>query len=269
MHYTLRSMQKLLRALMALGCLGCLALLVFAVSWRSPTMAGLTATSALALAPLGLQRRWLWGLRVPLALVTLGLIPTLLGQTIDELNATSGAIQARYLSGGAAAVPLFDKLAVYQLGLWMVALGAPLVPEVALEHGLMMLPGPDTRTFESDFPMRSAYISAWMTQFEQSLRAGGPAEASRRFTWTYSDPSEARVALALNPFDLTLTAADGGRRIEAAGEVKISYPAPYDLPLLPWDGRIFVVRERLFGLLEDAGWYHPYTAVWRWQTGAQ
>jgi len=249
------------RALALFAAATCGALAVFAISWRSPTLLGFALAGAVIFGARGRRR-----LRAVAAALVLAAIPALLGRTIDELNATSQAIHGRYLAGGPAAVPVAEKLAVYQLGLWMVAMGAPLFPEVALEHALMMWPGPERRTFESDFATRSASIREPLAAWRAGLDAGGLTTLHRRVSWSYATADSARVALALNSCDLRAraTRAGEGWAVEASAEVEISYPRSFALPLFTWAGRTFVVEEGLYRMLEDAGWYHPYVAVWRW-----
>ena len=45
-----------------------------------------------------------------------------------------------------------------------------------MEHALMMWPGPDRRTFESDFATRSALIRAPLAALRAGLDVGGPTQ---------------------------------------------------------------------------------------------
>jgi hypothetical protein len=101
-------------------------------------------------------------------------------------------------------------------------------------------------------------------------RTGGPVELSRRrVLWTKRDlgRNSLRVALALNsPLYLKAVAYPRGTgwRLEFQGRAAVRYPSRSRVPLGRLFGQPLVIEEGLFAALQDAGWLHPYEAVWSW-----
>ncbi|MEY3210630.1 MAG: hypothetical protein RIT28_1111 [Pseudomonadota bacterium] len=241
------------------------ALLVFAILWRSPSMALPAALGAVATFPKGALRPY----RAVCWAVSFALVPFVLKPCLAEQRARREALFEAYTSKGLPALDLEDRLAIAALGLVMGVVALPVFPEVAQEHLLLHLPGED-RARESDFALRSERISAPLNTFIERLPepvpGGKPLQFGPRkvvFTYGQDDP---RVALALNPCLLSdvATPVEGGWRIDAEAAVEVEYPPRFPLQMFSYRGEPFIVEEGLFYALQEAGWYHPYTMTWRW-----
>ncbi|MBK9371884.1 MAG: hypothetical protein IPN01_37270 [Deltaproteobacteria bacterium] len=241
------------------------ALFVFALLWRSPSMALPAALGAFATFPRGTLRPF----RAVCWALAFLLVPLVLKPCLAEQRARREALFEAFTSGGPAALDLEDRLAIAALGLAMGVLAAPVFPEVAQEQLLLHLPGED-RVRESDFATRSERVSAPLNTFIKRLPKPVPGAEPVRFgpervvfVYGQDDP---RVALALNPCLLSAVATpeQGGWRIDAEVAVKVEYPPSYTLHLFSYDGEAFAVEEGLFYALQELGWYHPYTMTWRW-----
>lgn len=168
-----------------------------------------------------------------------------------------------------------DKLGVYGLNVIM-ALGGFVAgfPEVAQETLSLCLQGPSTRTWHSDFAMRSPKVRAKIRQLIEFADNQGSVEQpltlpTASIAWrSYSMSSDsARVALALNsPLVLGGTAHREGAhwRLELVGRARAEYPRRSLLPLFSLEGERVELDEGLFWVLQENGWLHPYMAEWRW-----
>lgn len=188
--------------------------------------------------------------------------PVSLWEYVERVDALSAR-----LGQGPAAFSTWDKVGIAGLNVAMAGVGAAVgFPEAALETTLLFVPGPDTRHFRSDFPMRSPMVQRAVCD---ALRR----ERSRRHrvVWSYPAADDSmRVALALHPFDLRLTPVEeaGRRGVRAQGTIAVTYPTRYRLHLFsvptPHGSRSVGIEEGLYGMLQDAGWMHPYDAEWTW-----
>ncbi|MFL5348038.1 MAG: hypothetical protein ACJ8AT_24875 [Hyalangium sp.] len=157
------------------------------------------------------------------------------------------------------------------MGLEGYALG---YPEVASETLWMFIPGPQEREWRGDFAMESPLVRqnvrAMLEEARRHGKAKGPVTLSRRSVrWTKRDleRDSLRVALALNsPLYLDAVAYPEGKgwRLELQGRAAARYPARNRIALGRWFGQWLVIEEGLFAALQDAGWLHPYVAVWSW-----
>jgi hypothetical protein len=108
---------------------------------------------------------------------------------------------------------------------------------------------------------------------EEVKRRGGEKQpvqlAPRSIAWSKRELEQdsKRVALALNsPLRLEATAhrQRGGWRLEIRGRAAARYPRRNRILLGRPFGRELAIEEGLFAALQDAGWLHPYEAVWSW-----
>lgn len=241
------------------------ALFVFAVLWRSPSMALPAALGAFATFPRGTLRPF----RAVCWAVSFALVPFVLKPCLAEQRARREALFEAYTTKGLPALDLEDRLAIAALGLAMGGIALPIFPEVAQEQLLLHLPSED-RSRESDFALRSERVSAPLNTFIESLPAPVPGGkplhfGPRRVVFTYGQ-DDPRVALALNPCLLSAVATpvEGGWRIDAEVAVEVEYPPSSPLQVFSFRGEPYIVEEGLFYALQEAGWYHPYTMTWRW-----
>ncbi len=167
------------------------------------------------------------------------------------------ALSARLDRGPAAYSPR-DKLGIYGLNLVMGVSGGLLgFPEVAAETLLLAIPGPKTRVFHSDFPLASPMVRQEVAAMMKRKQPG-----SKELFWRYDASESFRAGLALNSLVLTGTPNEAGWTF--TGVVQVSYPQRYRLVLGSFGGHTFQIEEGLFGMLERAGWLHPYEAAWTW-----
>ena len=155
----------------------------------------------------------------------------------------------------------FNKVEIYTAYVLMNVLGAPLYPEIAKEGLYMLLPSSkgEEMSFESDFFLGSKLIQNALDNYSGPVRLAWPSS-----DYLLGNP-EARIALALNT---------GTLHIED-GKVKVSVPCTWPkqsdyrdhswtTPLVSIPGLPEIrVQEGLFWVLEQEGWIHPYTAVWK------
>lgn len=192
---------------------------------------------------------------------------------VRELQETLQRLRDKKDAAGPSGFSTTDKLGVYGLNLIM-GLGGFVVgfPEVAKETLYLSLPGPSTRTWHSDFAMRSPKVRAELRKlikFAENLGQNEVTLPMTRIAWhRYSMNSDsARVALALNsPFELRGTAHREGShwRLELSGRARVEYPRRAVLTLFSLDGKRVELDEGLFWVLQQSKWLHPYTAEWRW-----
>lgn len=156
-----------------------------------------------------------------------------------------------------------EKVTVYSGHATMVAGGFVTGhTEVAQEAFYLHIDGPDKRQWYSDFPARSPKVRAAMKRMNEKLRDDAPHTRST-VTWTHYTYENQKYGLALNSFDIAATVTDEGDVIYR-GEVECSYPedAPVTLDAGPFE---VTLNEGVYHALEDAGWLHPYRAVWWWK----
>lgn len=138
----------------------------------------------------------------------------------------------------------------------------------------MMVYRPDEngqRVFRSGFALDSKRIRVQLRDFGESLSkmAGvdtvefGPVEV----TWTADEfkmgKHEARFAYALNPTTLSAVAVrrDDRWKIDVQHTVEVGYSESLSVTL--FEKPKLVLDCGLFWALQELGWLHPYTAVWR------
>lgn len=174
-----------------------------------------------------------------------------------------------------------DKLGVWGLNLVMAGCGFVLFPEVAWETLQLVFPANrgDTLVFKSDFALGSRRIRSVLSNFRRTLPEGrGPA--ARRlepvtmswspddFVLSFQGYREARCALALNPVTVSATATrkDGDWRMDVICSVAVSYAREGAyvtfIPRTAFTPEL-TVDERVFWVLQESHWLHPYTAHWR------
>jgi hypothetical protein len=192
-----------------------------------------------------------------------------------ELRTTLQRLRDKKDQSGASSFSTRDTMGVFGLNVVM-GLGGFLAgfPEVASETLSLCKQGPATRTWHSDFAMRSPKVRAELRRFVEFAEHQARSEEqitlpTTRIAWQrYSLSSDsARVALALNsPFELGGTARrEGGQwRLDLVGRARAEYPPRSVLGLFSIDGEPVEFDEGLFWVLQKRGWLHPYVAEWRW-----
>ncbi|HYO58419.1 hypothetical protein [Archangium sp.] len=263
----MHSASKLLPGLALLPAVGSLVIAAILLLWVS-TVA--LAALCVALAPSRLS----WRVRrTVLAVGVLGLTagaPLAAWEIQHRLDSMAERLAA---NGWRLSLPGRVQVATLNLamGLGGYALG---YPEVASETLWMFVPGPRVREWRGDFAMESALVRQnvreLLEEARRQERAGAPVKLSRRrVLWTKRDlgRDSLRVALALNsPLYLEAVAYPRGTgwRLEVQGRAAVRYPSRNRVPLGRLFGQPLVIEEGLFAALQDAGWLHPYEAVWSW-----
>lgn len=188
---------------------------------------------------------------LPVTMMLWGLLNlVLLQHSLNAYDKTRERYMATVQSGGE--LVFREKMNVYLLNLFMSLGALPLYPEVAIESLLLMIPSESgERSFKSDFFLHSEKI-------RMGFRKGRSTVA-----WHVGDyvvGRESRYALALNP--CTLSRNETKQYIDYAVRVRVEYPVKCEVVLVKAPFRISV-EEGLFHYLQEVGWLHPYTAVWR------
>lgn len=155
-----------------------------------------------------------------------------------------------------------EKLTVYSGHAAMVAGGFVTGhPEVAQEAFYLHIDGPEKREWFSRFPAGSRRVQKAMKKTNAKLKGGAP-HARATVAWPRYTYNNQRYGLALNSFDIVATLTDDGD-VMYRGAVECSYPE--DAPVTIGPGSFqFTLNEGVYHALQDAGWLHPYTAVWWW-----
>lgn len=256
----------MLQAVLALVTLFFLAASVWSVLFGATLLLVVFLACGCVFVPV-LRPGW-WKLRIGAvamllcAALAIGPVTAQINRRIDRLG------QIDRTADAARALSIRTKLAIYGLNLGMALVAAPLYPEVAMETFLMVR---KTRTgfrvFGSKFALRSSRVRAEITRFLQS------SEPRDRVTvvidWPEEDyliHEEGRVALALNATTLTIAAdrtdvSGVPETVQVELRTSISYPHSGRIQVLSKPA--LFVEEGLFWMLEQAGWLHPYTVVYR------
>jgi hypothetical protein len=233
--------------------------------------------SLAALQPILCHRRTVLVRRArPVLILALTLAACIFWKTpVQELASTLQRLRETKDQRGPTGFSTTDKLGIYGLNIVM-GLGGLIAgfPEVAQETLCLTVEGPSTRTWHSDFAMRSPKVRAGVRQLAAVAEAHGDDEnpltlPTMHIAWSaYSMKLDsARVALALNsPFELGGTAhrEGAGWRLELVGRAKAEYPRRSVHHLFSLDGKSIELDEGLFWVLQESGWLHPYFAEWRW-----
>jgi hypothetical protein len=229
------------------------------------------ASGALASACLLARRRaWL----VPAALVTVAAGAT--GWRIPVREVDRSIARLALLDRSPRAFSLRDKLGVYGLNVAMGISGLLLYPEAAQETLWLMVPtSSGRRHFSSDFAAASLPIARVFKSFERQIVETTETDRivlpQAHVAWS-SAPSpsdlgspDVRALLALNPCNVAGVARRRGDawQLDVSIEVRVAYPRQSRTCLLR-DPQL-CVEEGLFWVLQEAGWLHPYTAVWTFQ----
>ncbi|WP_224370941.1 hypothetical protein [Hyalangium versicolor] len=247
--------------------LGALSIAVILLLWV-PSVA--LAALCLSLAPVRLARGVRW---MALAVGGLGLsagAPLAAWEIQHRLDVMAGS-----LASNGWRLPLPERVQVATLNLAMGLGGyAAGYPEIASETLWMFVPGSPVREWRSDFAMESLLVRQKVRELLEEARrrgsTGAPVKLRRRSVqWTKRDlgRDSLRVALALNsPLYLEAVAYPQGKgwRLEIRGRAAARYPSRSRTQLGQLFGQPLVIEEGLFAALQDAGWLHPYEAVWSW-----
>ncbi len=265
-------LSRVLRGVLLLAAVLSLGIAIILLLWV-PLVA--LAALCLALAPPRFARGFRWpALAVGVLGLTVG-APLAAWEIQHRLDAMAERLAA---NGWRLSTPERVRVATLNLamGLGGYALG---YPEVASETLWMFVPGPRVREWRSDFAMESPLVRQNVRELLEEARRHGRAEgpvklSRRRVLWTkrHLERDSRRVALALNsPLFLDAVAYPEGEgwRLEIQGRAAVRYPHRNRVPLGRLFGQPLVIEEGLFAALQEAGWLHPYEAVWSWTVEAE
>lgn len=174
---------------------------------------------ALALQPIVLRPRLTWRLRAAAVVLSLALGALLVGPILQATQRASDTLTAQLRRAGPRSLNVVDLSGLLALWTFVGVATAPIAPEFAAEHFLMVVPSDGTRTFDSDFPMDARPVASRVRGMAQRL--GGRTEAvfpPERIAFDYArDPL--RTALALNPIHVSAVARvrEGRRVLEVEG----------------------------------------------------
>jgi hypothetical protein len=265
-------LRALLRGVLLVAAVASLAIAAILMLWV-PSVA--LASLCVALVPSRLARRFRLG---AFAVGVLGLTAGAPLAAVEIQHRLDIMAERLVANGWRLSTPERVQVATLNLamGLGGYALG---YPEVASETLWMFVPGPRERTWRGDFAMESPLVRenvrAMLEEARRQGKAKGPVTLSkRRVLWTkrHQGRDSLRVALALNsPLWLEAVAypEDKGWRLEIQGRAAVRYPSRSRTPLGRLFGQPLVIEEGLFAALQEAGWLHPYVAVWSWTVEAE
>jgi hypothetical protein len=229
---------------------------------------------ATVLLPVGAKRP---AARIAAVALLLGVTLYLLPAFTEELAEQLDHLAKEKDRDGANAFSYRDRLGVYGLNLVMGAGGYVVgFPEVADETLALIWPGDPLRHWGSDFAMASPKVRTAIREMVKGIPTTAGSDAvlpSRSVDWSgYGFSTDAmRVALAVNcPFLLDGTGkraagSSGPWTLELEGTARIAYPRRGFIPLgVRRNGKPWGLDEGIFWVLQERGWLHPYTAMWRW-----
>ena len=185
-------------------------------------------------------------------IIILGLLVSLFFLGIERLN---------YLSQKEIKLDnfsTFNKVEIYTAYILMNVLGYPLYPEISKEAMLMLNPSVRDKEihFESNFFLESKVVKEAINNYSKPTNLYWHPS-----NYVIGNP-EARVSLTFN----------GAKLIKENTTVKVVVPCSwpkwsnykdktYTTPLSVFPE--IRVQEGLFWVLEQEGWIHPYTAIWK------
>lgn len=152
----------------------------------------------------------------------------------------------------------FNKIEIYAAYILMNALGYPMYPEIAKEAMLMLDPRVRNKEiyFETDFFLQSKVVKEAIDNYTKPTRLVWHPN-----NYVIGSP-EARVSLTFNSGTLSIEDNIVSVSVPCTWPMHSDYrDHSYTTPL-----SIFPeirVQEGLFWILEQEGWIHPYTAVWK------
>jgi len=276
-----RTVTIVLRVVRVLVAVPILLLGVWGIILHAPFLAVVAILGSLVFLPVLERGRFIPKAKIGLAFLILASLAVSRFEPIREVNDRIAVLAAKE----ARVWTIRDRLSVWGLNVVMGVCGCIPFPEVSQETLLMTFPHrpSDTLIFKSDFALSSRKIRTMLRDFCRSLPEGSEGEIRNlnpvTFSWPPEDfvPSlqgyhEARCALALNPVTVSAVATrSGGRwRIEATCAVAVKYDDEAKVTLIPKTPLTprLTIHERLFSVLQEVGWLHPYAAAWRFSIGS-
>jgi len=163
-----------------------------------------------------------------------------------------------------------DKAGIYGLNIIMGFVAYPFYPEASIETLLLIFPADERKRVKySDFMLKSSKIGAVIKEVIQGLKSSDKQKLTvkKKIRWSTSEYAmgspESRVALALNPMELEITALkkNGRVNISISAKIFITYPKRLKVVLLVFPK--ITIEEGLFWILQKEGWLFPYQMEWK------
>jgi hypothetical protein len=152
----------------------------------------------------------------------------------------------------------FNKVEIYTAYILMNVLGYPLYPEISKEAMLMLDPSVRDKEihFESDFFLESKVVKEAINNYTKPTRLVWHPN-----NYVIGSP-EARVSLTFNSGTLSIKDNIVSVSVPCTWPMHSDYrDHSYTTPLSVFPE--IRVQEGLFWVLEQEGWIHPYTAIWK------
>ena len=185
-------------------------------------------------------------------IIILGLLVSLFFLGIERLN---------YLSQKEIKLDnfsTFNKVEIYTAYILMNVLGYPLYPEISKEAMLMLNPNVRNKEihFESNFFLESKVVKEAINNYTKPTRLVWHPN-----NYVIGSP-EARVSLTFNSGTLSIKDNIVSVSVPCTWPMHSDYrDHSYTTPLSVFPE--IRVQEGLFWVLEQEGWIHPYTAIWK------
>ena len=152
----------------------------------------------------------------------------------------------------------FNKVEIYTEYILMNVLGYPLYPEISKEAMLMLNPNVRNKEihFETDFFLESKVVKEAINNYTKPTRLVWHPN-----NYVIGSP-EARVSLTFNSGTLSIKDNIVSVSVPCTWPMHSDYrDHSYTTPLSVFPE--IRVQEGLFWVLEQEGWIHPYTAIWK------
>lgn len=218
-----------------------------------------------------MKRKYLYNISVLLLLIIFLFSSWFRYNPIDQLQYRVDNLNEKLISKGPYSFSFSEKVSIYLLGFHMCLFGMPIYPEIAKEQFLLQFPGPKNRVFHSSFAMKSEKIKEVVSDYSKTLMMTTSNKerhilVSKRIIFNYTTDNK-RVVLALNPCYISGEAKKEGGIWELSMQAKVNvlYPQKSRIPLFSILRKTFYIEEGLFWMLQQNGWFFPYTAIWKWE----
>lgn len=169
--------------------------------------------------------------------------------TLNVMNTKTASYQERISLG--KDLSIIEKWNVYGINLAACIVAFPVVPEAAMEMGLMMFPcANEERVFDGSFFMNSQVV-------QNAIKSGKATGLLQWYQKHYNiTHSESRIAIALNMSTYEIK----GDSIYI--KTPIRYPKKCRSTFISYPVTIRI-EEGLFRYLDEEGWLFGYDAYWK------
>jgi len=243
--------------------------ILWSIIFRFPWLLIFTLVLFSLIIPIRMKRKYLYNISMLLLLIIFLFSSWFRYNPIDQLQYRIDHLSNKLIQKGPYSFTFLEKASIYLLGFNMCLCGMPLYPEIAKEQFLLQFPGPKNRVFHSSFAMKSEKIKEVVNGYSTTLMRLNSYKytfSPKRVAFNYATDNM-RVALALNPCYISGEAKkkDGIWELSMQAKVNVLYPQKSRIPLFSILRKTFYIEEGLYWMLQQNGWFFPYTAIWKWE----